>query len=404
MKGIRSAVLETRTTRLRLPISRKPVFIRLRAGLNLGYRRNQTAGTWVARFADGKGGSHIKAIGRADDGPELEIGLSAGEKVLTFDQAQDAALAAHAADLAERVPAAPEAITVGQALDRYAADLDKRDGDAENVRRVRIRLSEALLARPVASLARDELRAWRDGLKNFRTGKPLARATINRTATALRAALNFAADGDERITNRRAWQIGAADLPDAEQSRNVILDDATIRQLIAEACEMDSGFGLLVEVAAVTGARVSQLARLESHDLQDGDAPRLLIPASRKGRGAKAVLRRPVPISPSLAARLKSDRLRLLTKADGRPWGKSDQRTPFAQLARRCELDPAEVTLQALRHSSIVRQLLAGVPIRVVATGHDTSLAMIERTYSRHISDQADAMIRGAMLAMDTLR
>jgi hypothetical protein len=60
--------------------------------------------------------------------------------------------------------------------------------------------------------------------------------------------------------------------------------------------------------------------------------------------------------------------------------------------------DPAEVTIYALRHSSIVRQLLAGVPVRIVAAGHDTSVAMIERNYSRFITDHADALVRGAML------
>ena len=33
--------------------------------------------------------------------------------------------------------------------------------------------------------------------------------------------------------------------------------------------------------------------------------------------------------------------------------------------------------MYALRHSSIVRQLLANVPIRVIAAGHDTSVAMM---------------------------
>ncbi len=60
--------------------------------------------------------------------------------------------------------------------------------------------------------------------------------------------------------------------------------------------------------------------------------------------------------------------------------------------------DPAEVTIYALRHTSVVRQLLANVPIRIVATLHDTSVAMIERTYSRHIGDHSDALARSAML------
>jgi hypothetical protein len=54
--------------------------------------------------------------------------------------------------------------------------------------------------------------------------------------------------------------------------------------------------------------------------------------------------------------------------------------------------------MYALRHSSIVRQLLAGVPIRVIAVAHDTSIQMIERSYSGRIVDHTDALVRGALL------
>ena len=56
------------------------------------------------------------------------------------------------------------------------------------------------------------------------------------------------------------------------------------------------------------------------------------------------------------------------------------------------------VTIYALRHTSIVRQLLANVSIRIVATLHDTSVKMIERTYSRHIAEHTDALARRALL------
>jgi hypothetical protein len=52
----------------------------------------------------------------------------------------------------------------------------------------------------------------------------------------------------------------------------------------------------------------------------------------------------------------------------------------------------------SLRHSSIVRQLLAGTPIRIVAHAHDTSVGMLERTYSRFIGDHADTLLRGGLL------
>ena len=48
-------------------------------------------------------------------------------------------------------------------------------------------------------------------------------------------------------------------------------------------------------------------------------------------------------------------------------------------------LDPAVVTMYALRHSSIVRMLLQSVPIRLIASLHNTSVAMIEKHYSKHI-------------------
>jgi hypothetical protein len=45
-----------------------------------------------------------------------------------------------------------------------------------------------------------------------------------------------------------------------------------------------------------------------------------------------------------------------------------------------------------------VRQLIANVPIRIVAALHDTSVAMIERTYSKHIAEHSDALARRGML------
>ncbi len=51
-RSVRKTSLETRTARLKLPVARKPVFIRIGPGLSHGYRRNQVAGTWVLRLAN----------------------------------------------------------------------------------------------------------------------------------------------------------------------------------------------------------------------------------------------------------------------------------------------------------------------------------------------------------------
>ena len=391
-RSIRSSDLETRSARLKLPVAKKPLFVRIGLGIGLGYRRNQIAGSWVGRFADGKGGNRTGVIGLADDYENAD-----GNRVLDFWQAQERVRALARGDSGT---VSTRSIRVGEALDAYEADLRTRGGDIGNVKRVRAHLTPDLCGTTVALLAAAELRRWRDGLI-----KSLASSTVNRTCTVLKAALNLAADHDERIANRRAWETGLATIPDAEQSRNVILGESDVRWIIAEAHAQSPEFGLFVEVAAVTGARVSQLARIEVQDLQaDRADPRLLMPTSRKGRGTKKVLRHPVPIPIGVATWLHvlaEDRpatAPLLLKPSGDCWRKSEHARLFRRAVKAAHRDPTEVTIYALRHSNIVRQLLGGVPIRVVAVNHDTSVAMIERTYSRYISDHADTLARGALL------
>ena len=92
---------------------------------------------------------------------------------------------------------------------------------------------------------------------------------------------------------------------------------------------------------------------------------------SKKGRGRKRIERRPIPIPPALAMKLRAAAGRrpadaaLLTKAEGERWQRADHVRPFALAA--AQAGHAGITSIALRHSHIIRALLAGVPIRVVA-------------------------------------
>jgi len=318
------------------------------------------------------------------------------ERVLNYWQAQakirQLALGGHETGGDVSKPA-----TVSVALDTYETDLRMRDADAYNARRCRIHLPASLAVKTVAQLTTKELRHWRDGLLK----RGLAAATVKRTCRALKAAFNHAAKLDSRISNAAAWRNGLASLPDAETADNVILSEKSIRTIIDAAWEIDPELGLLVESAAVTGARPSQLARLVVGDLQDHcSTPKLSMPTSKKGRGQKRISHYPVPIPVSLAVKLRSNRPAgepLLLRHDAR-WRSYDHRHPFAAAVKCAGLDPEVVTLYALRHSSIVRQLLAGVPTRVVAAHHDTSVVMLERTYSKYITDHSDALTRRAIL------
>jgi integrase len=404
MARAKTSILAVKKKRLELPITRKPRFESLGDGVCLGYRRNHGAGTWVARKADGKGGSKQRVIGYADDFQDAD---HAG--VLSWAQAQARAFVV-ASDLhngrsgtAHRAP-----LTVGDAIEQYESDLKIRGGDLGNARRLRRRVPSGLQSRPVMELGKGELRDWRDGLLD-----EIRPATVNRTSNALRAALNSAADQREEISNRAVWQRDLAALPDASVARNVILQDDVIRRIVAAAHLIGEEIGLLVETAAVTGARYSQLAALRLRDLRDEDAStRLMMPSSKKGKGVRRVIHRPVPIPAGLSARLRragqdrnSDEV-LLAKYGRQPWKKSDHTRPFGRAVKRAGLGELaispyalqDITIYALRHSSIARQILRGVPIRVVAVMHDTSVAMIEKNYSTLLADHSDAITRSALI------
>ena len=92
----------------------------------------------------------------------------------------------------------------------------------------------------------------------------------------------------------------------------------------------------------------------------------------------------------------------MLLKPDGSAWGLYDLRLPFRVIVEKAGLDPSTVTSYSLRHSSITRQLLRGLPIRVVAHAHDTSVPMIEKSYSALIGDHSDALHRAALLDLGT--
>jgi integrase len=378
---------------LKLAIRRKPYWATIALGIAIGYRRNKTAGTWSVRVADGKGAHWIRAIGTADDYDTAD-----GNTFLDFWQAQDRA---RSIGLGARHDHSGALVTVRGAVDAYEAALAARGGDVDNARRILPHLPDSLANKTVALLAARDFAPWRAAL----LAGGLSASAINRATACLRAALNNAAAEDERISNRSAWEKALRSLPNATQSRNnVILSEADVRAVVAAAYAISAEFGMWTEVAAVTGARPSQIARLEVADIQaKRPDPRLMMPCMAKGRSRKAVERRPVPVPPSLAAKLaalgegRPPDAQLLLKRDGKPWGRGDHAELFAEARARAGLG-REVVPYSLRHTSVVRQLLAGTPVRVTAHLHDTSVAMLERTYSRYISDHSDVLVRRATL------
>ncbi|MHC2618252.1 integrase [Bradyrhizobium huanghuaihaiense] len=391
------SALESRSARLRLKVRRRPYSgPSLARGISLMYRRNKTNGTWVLKASDGHGSYWTKGFALADDFDDAD-----GKSVLTFYQAQDAAKKLARGD----TDTAP--ITVDATLAAYRLDLEARGANTYNAEWPRRHLTPTLLARPVQLLTANELKKWRDSLL-----PQMAASTINRLCRCVGAALELARQHDERIQNRQAWEVGLAGLPDAVEARNVVLSDDQVRAFIANAYSRGDKLGLLIDILANTGARPSQVVRLRVEDFRDHPTtPKLMMPKSAKGggrnRSQKKHERYSVNITTQLAAKLRYaargriDTAPLLVQDDGTAWGHNPGQRYHRQvdhIVAAIGLDPAETTVYALRHSSIVRMLLKNVPIRYVASLHNTSVRMIEAHYSRYIVEHGDDIFRNALL------
>ena len=138
------------------------------------------------------------------------------------------------------------------------------------------------------------------------------------------------------------WRSALAGLPDAHTARHVGLPERDVRAIVTAAYAVAPELGLWTEVAAITGARPSQIARLDVADLQGDRAdPRLMMPSSKKGQGPQAH-RAPPGADPAEPGGQAADRRRkgragapLLTKPDGTRWQRRRPRQAICAKPRR---------------------------------------------------------------------
>jgi len=433
---VKEVSFNNRTARAKLPASGKPYFRLLGEGLHLGYRKPATtgrAGAWVARRRREDGGYRTDNLGVADDLPAV---LADGVNVMTFEQAQ-AALRGLAKEWASAERAAAEAAkgapTVRDAVTEYTAGRMRRAVKAG--RDAQLRLARHVLTAPLADLPLNlvtdgALAEWRGALtlggrrKKNAPAEALAPATEARLLNDLRAALTAAALR-HKMDLAHVIRVGlkAPEAPDRARDLQ-ILSDADVRRVVDAARVVDADWGALVLVLAATGARFDQVARITVADFQV-EHGRIMVPPSRKGRTTKAKPRIAVPVPPDVVAALRpltAGRMGgepLLTRwrnvkvtpsegngfmtwqRDGRrAWlDSSELSRSWRQTLAQAEIGGALVPY-CLRHSSIVRGLSAGLPVRLVAAVHDTSTAMIEQHYSAHIVDASEELLRRAMVPM----
>lgn len=429
-RKLKEAALTTRNARAKLAPREKPYYRAIDPDTQLGYRRGVRGGRWLVRWY--RNGAYAQeTLATADDALDAD-----GGGILNYDQAVRKArsLVAERDAHAKAAKDGP-ALTVLDALTSYIAGRDAREdahrGQSGPKRDARSRLTRHVQSKPIAAkllytLSEADLREWLRGAEN-----ELSPGTVRRLVNDLKAALNamYAAHRNRLpaelpLVIRHGLKIEESPPTNARQQ---ILPDADIRRLIAAAWdvdlndEWDGDLAPVVVVLAATGGRFSQLSRMRVADVQP-DAERLMVPHSRKGKGPKKVAQIAIRVGtdviavlqPLISGRRGTDYLfyRWRKKQTATSVWERDKRGPWhssSEILRPWQLIvaragfPPDTLPYCLRHSSIVRGLRAGLPVRLVAALHDTSAQMIERHYSAHIVDAMDELAARAVVPLTTM-
>jgi integrase len=396
-RKMRDSNLETRTARARLRVAHKPYYRLIEPGLHLGYRKLASGpGTWLARRYSGDGRYVLENLRTADGALVLadDYEDSDGERILNFAEAQRAARGARGQHRAAG------AYTVAHAMDDYLRFLESDGRASHSVRDTRYRIDVFVRSQlgnvKLAALTTEQLRRWRDQIASspprLRTrngeqqkhremtadedGKRARRATVNRTWTILRAALNHAFR-EGKVDNDIAWR-NLKPFRSVDGTRIRYLTIAEAKRLI-NAC--DTSFRPVVEAALQTGCRYGELCRLQVHDFNP-DSGTLAIRQSKSGKARHVVL--------SDEGKAFFEQLTVgRSGADpifGKVWAKSHQARPMREAVERAKIRP-RISFHGLRHSWASLAVMGGMPLMVVAKnlGH-ADTRMVERHYG-HLSE-----------------
>jgi integrase len=396
---------------------------------HLGYRKGVRGGRWVVRWYRGEGDYSQSTLATADD-----LFPADGHEILNFNQAMRKAREhVHNERSGIRATANGTFLTVRDAIEAYVEMRDQRERDNEGkggpVKRSarsslgRHVLNFKLAAIPLHKLEDDDLRAWRAALPDT-----LAHGTVRRIINDLKAALNMAAE-----VHRKKMPVGfkfviqnglKADQSRSVEARRQVLNAKELEAILRAAKNVDieqewnGDLFRLIMLMAATGGRFSQLRRLTIADLQF-DQRRIMLPASRKGRGQKQAEKIAVPLADDVISVLQpatEDRANISVllerwrhkqvgpakweKESRGPWrAASELDAPWKAILFKARLSK-EIVPYALRHTAIVRGLGVGLPTRLVAALHDTSVGMIEKHYAAYVVDAISDLAAKAVLEL----
>ncbi len=399
-RKIRDIKLDSRTARLKLKKRSSPYFVKLGKSLQIGYRRNDNAGTWLARLYHGDGTYKRQPLGVADD-----IADADGVALLDFWQAQEAA---QAWAREERFIASGLGTSKPYAIsdafrDYFAARARRGSRGIESDRyQTEARILPSLGTKLLTDLTARDIRQWHEALANEPRrlrGKGLGqvaesdeerrarRATANRVLTILKAALNHAFH-DGRVQSDNAWR---------RVKPFKAVESAVVRFLTQEECRRlvnacNPAFRDLVRGALLSGCRYGELTQLQKSDFNQ-ESGTITIRHSKSGKPRHVVLTdEGIGFFNGLTAGRPPDEL-IFRRSDEQQWGKSHQQRPLIAASRIARIDPP-ATFHVLRHTHASHLAMQGVPLGVIAAqlGHADT-----RVTERHYAHLAPSYVSEAI-------
>jgi integrase len=408
-RTVKPAKLDSPTARARLKKGRQAHWEPLQPKIHLGYQRwkGDPAGRWILRRYLGEGNKYrvtsLDCI--ADDAQKAD-----GQNILSHEQAS-----AKARAMVEMPAGKIPNITVRQAMARYI-EAKRNDGkSAASIADVSCRgnayIIPALGDLQVANLTADRLNSWKaniaasPAMKRSKGGKaqfgPEAkddeairrrRSSANRVLTILKAILNHAFI-TEQVNNCDAWGKRLKPYRNVDTARIRFLTIAEVQRFI-NGC--DPEFRPLARAALETGARYSELARLEVADFHP-DSGTIAIRKSKTDKARHIYLTEDGTafFARHCAGRAGSEIMFTHSVESGKaPWQKSAQSEPMQAANERAKLKP-RITFHGLRHTWASLAVMNNVPLIVVAQnlGHkDTQ--MVEKHYGHLAKSYVEEAIR----------
>jgi integrase len=373
--------IDKATVRDKLPTRREPYWgAPVERGLFVGFRRLDHGGNWIARC-------------RTHDGRQVYQSLGPVTPANDFDTAKREAR--RWAKHVESGVKVDRTMTVGDFCRDYVEDM-RQAGRARAALDTDKRCARIIHADPIGAIRADKLaqrhieewltRMAAGKLAGRKTGIP-SKATINRNLTTLKAALNRGVRRREIPQERTIEWASIAPHPNADGKREIYLDLAQRRALLAAA---GPDLRDMLTCIALTGCR-------------PGD-PAVMLRKDYDARTATAKFRtktgeRTIPVS--AAAKALFDRVakgklpnaHLFTNG-GVPWTAQTRAVQVKAAAAEAGL-PAGVVAYTLRHCWITDAIIGGMDVVTVAKISGTSLEMINQTYGHLVHDAARDKLAG---------